>query len=136
MDPDYFAFTFSAFSSFSFSFFCCTHFKGQSYCLHCLCTVHVLFTYCSWDPPPLYLEKNIKNESYGTIHQFKNYFATVFLIFSFQQNKLYPNGPLVVTHEWIQFANVLNNLEIYSYTPSKKKKKKEKKNKQNTKNYI
>ena len=30
-----------------------------------------------------------KNGSHGTIHTFKNYFATVFSVFSFQ---LYPNG--------------------------------------------
>ena len=36
-------------------------------------------------------KKNIKNESYDTIYTFKNYFATIFLVFSFQQNKLYPN---------------------------------------------
>ena len=54
-----------------------------------------LFMYCSRDPQPLYSEKkNIKNGSHNTIHTFKNYFATVFSIFSFQQNKLYPNGPL------------------------------------------
>ena len=35
----------------------------------------------------------IKNGSYDTIHTFKNYFATVFSVFSFQQNKRYPNGP-------------------------------------------
>ena len=35
----------------------------------------------------------IKNGSHGTIHTFKNYFATVFSVFSFQfqQNKLYSN---------------------------------------------
>ena len=37
---------------------------------HCSSTVHAL--------------KNIKNGSHGTIHIFKNYFATVFSIFSFQ----------------------------------------------------
>ena len=38
----------------------------------------------------------IKNESRGTIHTFKIYFAIVFSIFSFKQNKQYPNGPLVI----------------------------------------
>ena len=39
--------------------------------------------HCSWDPQPLYSEKKkIKNESHGTIHTFKNYFVTVFSIFS------------------------------------------------------
>ena len=46
-------------------------------------TVHALFTYCSRDPPPLYSEKNIKNRSHSTIHPFKNYFTTVFSVFSF-----------------------------------------------------
>ena len=38
--------------------------------IHCVYTVHVL--------------KNIKNESHDTIYTFKNYFVTVFSIFSFQ----------------------------------------------------
>ena len=45
-------------------------------------TVYILFTHCLWDPQPLYSEKKIKNGSYGTIHIFKNYFATVFSVFS------------------------------------------------------
>ena len=38
----------------------------------------------------------IKIGSHGTIHKFKNYFTTVFLVFNFQfqQNKFYPNEPL------------------------------------------
>ena len=37
----------------------------------------------------------IKNGSHSTIHIFKKYFATVFLVsvFSFSKNKLNPNGP-------------------------------------------
>ena len=46
------------------------------------CTIHALFIHCSWDPQPLYSEKNIKNGSYSTIHTFKNYFATMFSVFS------------------------------------------------------
>ena len=38
--------------------------------------------------------KNIKNESHDTIYTFKNYFATVFSIFSFSNNKFNPNGPI------------------------------------------
>ena len=49
-----------------------------------------LFMYCS-------RIKNIKNGSYDTIHTFKNYFATVLLVFSFSNNKLNPNGPLRLT---------------------------------------
>ena len=41
----------------------------------------------------LFRKKN-KNKSHGTIHTFKNYFATVFSVFSFSNNKLNPNGPL------------------------------------------
>ena len=58
----------------------------------CIC---VLFT----DPLiPLFSNFFIKNGSYGTIYTFKNYFATVFLVFSFQfqQNKFYPNRHLVI----------------------------------------
>ena len=41
----------------------------------------------------------IKNGSHGTIHTFKNYFVTMFSVFSFQfsvfsNNKLNPNGPI------------------------------------------
>ena len=39
----------------------------------------------------LFIKQNIKNRSHGTIHIFKTYFATVFSVFIFQQNKLYPN---------------------------------------------
>ena len=35
----------------------------------------------------------IKNGFHDTIHTFKNYFTIVFSVFSFQQNKSYPNGP-------------------------------------------
>ena len=50
--------------------------------------------HCSRDPQTFLFSKFfIKNESYGTIHTFKNYFATVFSIFIFQR---YPNEPLSV----------------------------------------
>ena len=40
---------------------------------------HALFT----EPTNLFFNKNfIKNESHGTIHTFKNYFVTVFSVFS------------------------------------------------------
>ena len=38
--------------------------------------------------------KNIKNGSHGTIHTFKNYFATIFSVFNFSNNKFNPNGPI------------------------------------------
>ena len=50
----------------------------------------LLFTYCS---STVRAFKNIKNGFHSTIHIFKNYFATVFPVFS--KNKLYPNGPIM-----------------------------------------
>ena len=47
---------------------------------------------------PLFSNFFIKNGSHSTIHTFKNYFATVFSVFNFQfqQNKFYPNKPLIM----------------------------------------
>ena len=46
--------------------------------------------YYLWDPQTSFFNKTfIKNGSYSTIHTFKNYFATVFSVFSFEQNKRY-----------------------------------------------
>ena len=50
------------------------------------CTVHALCMHYSHI-------KKIKNGSHGTIHTFKNYFATVFSVFSVSNNKFNPNGP-------------------------------------------
>ena len=65
---------------------------------------HVLFM-----DPQISLFSNffIKNGSHGTIYTFKNYFATVIsaISFQFQQNKSYPNRPLVLV--WIHVC-VLN----------------------------
>ena len=51
-----------------------------------LCTIHVLFTYCSYTIHGTHnhfiQKKNIKNGSHDTIHTFKNYFATVFSVFN------------------------------------------------------
>ena len=48
--------------------------------------VHTLFIYCSCTV----------HRSHNTIHTFKNYFVTVFSVFSFSNNKFNPNRPLVV----------------------------------------
>ena len=41
--------------------------------------------HCSWDPQTsLFNNFLIKNGSHGTIHTFKNYFATIFSVFNFQ----------------------------------------------------
>ena len=47
--------------------------------MHCSCTIHTLFM---GPTTTLFRKKNIKNGSHGTIHTFKNYFATVFSIFN------------------------------------------------------
>ena len=57
----------------------------------CICALFM-------DPQiPLFSNFFIINGSHDTIHTFKNYFATVFSVFSFQfqQNKFYPNRPYV-----------------------------------------
>ena len=46
-------------------------------------TVHTLFITVH---NTIFILKNIKNESYGTIHTVKNYFATILSIFSFSNN--------------------------------------------------
>ena len=56
---------------------------------HCSCTVYQRS--CT-----VHALKNIKNRSHGTIHTFKNYFDTVLSVFSFNNNKLNPNGPSIV----------------------------------------
>ena len=90
----------SVFSFQRFSFLLFFHaFQGNKiYCSqlqhHCLCTVAALFMHCLWDPQLLYSEKKIKNWSHDTIHTFKNYFVTIFSVFSFSKNKFNTNGPL------------------------------------------
>ena len=67
---------------FSFFLFFIHAFQGDKiYCLqlqqYCLRTVHGTHSH-------FIQNKNIKNRSHGTINTFKNYFAIVFSIFSFQ----------------------------------------------------
>ena len=59
--------------------------------------------HCSWDPQISFFNKIfIKNWSHNTIHIFKNYFVTIFLIFinmhlhlkKKKNNMRYPNKPL------------------------------------------
>ena len=59
-------------------------------------SVNSALMHCSRTPQtPLFINFFIKNGSHSTIHIFKNYFTTVFSVFSFQfqQNKFYPNRP-------------------------------------------
>ena len=76
----------------------------KRYCSSLLWTVAVTFDreqcICAlFMDPQITLFSNffIKNGSHGTIYTFKNYFATVFSVFSFQfqQNKFYPNRPII-----------------------------------------
>ena len=60
-------------------------------------SVNSALVHCSRTPQtPLFINFFIKNGSHNIIYTFKNYFAIVFLVFSFQfqQNKFYPNRPL------------------------------------------
>ena len=83
------------------------------------CTVAVLFIYCS---NTVHALKNIKNGSHDTFHTFKNYFATVFSVFSFSNNKLNPNGPRVfstilvlIPYCWIPLQYWLSSPFIMSF---------------------
>ena len=59
--------------------------------------------HCLQKQTSFFIKTFIKNGSHGTIYTFKNYFAKVFSVFSFQQNKRYPNGPLVCV--WAEMKN-------------------------------
>ena len=66
--------------------------------IHCSWTVCALFTHCSNTVhmgPTTTLLKKIKNGSHSNIHTFKNYFVTVFSVFSFSKNKFNLNEPLI-----------------------------------------
>ena len=106
------------FSAFAFAFLCLFFFFSfcRCFCLFNLFTVHFSSnsgtvhnkisrgmhtsgSYLLFTDPQTSLFSNffIKNGSHDTIYTFKNYFTTVFSIFSFQfqQNKFYPNRPLI-----------------------------------------
>ena len=72
--------------------------------------IRILYT----DPQILFFIKFfIKNESYGTIYTFKNYFATVIsaINFQFQQNKSYTNSPLALISTFSLFLKL--SLSLY-----------------------
>ena len=89
-----------AFSSFCFILFFLAHISALGDKVHCSCTVEhysrtiepwfltflctqVGLVHCSRDPQTsLFSKFFIENESHSTIHTFKNYFATVFSVFS------------------------------------------------------
>ena len=68
------AFHLYVFTPFFFSFFFSLHVNSKSTMQETKNTIHVLFIYCS----------RTIHEPHDTIHTFKNYFATVFSVFSFQ----------------------------------------------------
>ena len=82
------AFSVLRFPLFFFLFFSRFSRRQISLFTHCSRTIHALFT---GPTATLFRKKYIKNGSHGTIHAFKNYFAIVFSVFSFQQNKRYLN---------------------------------------------
>ena len=102
---------FSLFSFFFFFFFFCFHafLEECGYCsMNSAWTVAANVDFFSeqciralfMDPQiSFFINFFIKNGSHGTIYTFKNYFATVIsaISFQFQQNKSYPNRPLLVT---------------------------------------
>jgi len=85
LDRDYSVYVLGG-TRFSFFFFPLHAFqlRNRSYCSRTV-------SYCSCTVYPFFNHFFIKNGSYDTIHIFKNYFATVFSVFS--KNKLYPNRP-------------------------------------------
>ena len=56
----------------------------------------------------------IKNGSHDTIYTFKNYFTTVLLVFSFQQNKRYLNTPFY-NSPYINAFIFQNTAKYYSF---------------------
>ena len=89
------------FLPFIFSFFFYAFCLGRGQLLLFMCWT-VLFTHCS---STVHAFKNIKNGSHSTIHTFKNYFTTVFSVFNFSKNKLYPNGPYIYSFWLVKKIN-------------------------------
>ena len=59
---------------------CTENSRHARLCFFCVGPVH-----CLWDPQVRILKgKKIKTKSHSTTHTFKNYFATIFSVFSFQ----------------------------------------------------
>ena len=105
-----FILVFSSSSFFLFSFFSFARFRETKFTVHnCSSTVFALLQHCSrtiHGTHSHFIQKKIKNGSHGTIHTFKNYFATVFSVFSFSKNKLYLNRSLMwLSSLWVEALN-------------------------------
>ena len=84
-----------------------------------LWTVYTLFTHCAYT---VHVLKNIKNGSHDTIYTFKNYFVTVFSVFS--NNKFNPNTPLIyLSRQHPSPPPPHFYLISYTYTHTQQKKK-------------
>ena len=74
------------FPFFFFFFFFYAHVSAFRDKVHCLCIVYALFMHYSHTIHGTHIhfiqKKNIKNGSHDAIHTFKNYFDTVFSVFS------------------------------------------------------
>ena len=60
--------------------------------------------------------KNIKNGSHGIIYTFKNYFAIVFLVFSFNNNKFNLNGPYIFKIHLCTYPHNIYSNRTYTKT--------------------
>ena len=87
----------STFSFFFFFFFFFLHVNSNFTWVYCSCTVQYCSCTIQYCLCTVYVLKNIKNGSHDTIYTFKNYFLLQYFQFSvFSNNKLNPNGPLMV----------------------------------------
>ena len=128
------------FCVFFFFFFCrcfwlfnlfTVHFSSNSGTVHNKISLgmHTSGSYLLFTDPQTSLFSNffIKNGSHDTIYTFKNYFATVFSVFSFQfqQNKFYPNRPLIlwnlntkkVIHCVCLYSRLLRCVSLSTFSP-------------------
>ena len=55
---------------------------------------------------------NFKTVSHGTIHVFKNYFVTVFSVFS---NKQYPNKPIISRIKYVDLMYIIKHKNVMYY---------------------
>ena len=89
-------FSFQRFLLFFFFFFSFTRFRETKFTVHNYSsTVHVLFM----GPTATLFRKKIKNRSHGIIHTFKNYFVTVFLVFSFTKISYIQTDPYMLVSQ-------------------------------------
>ena len=80
-------------------------------------SVNSTLMHCSWIPQiPLFINFFIKNRSHSTIHIFKNYFATVFSVFSFSKISYIQTNPTLFRVRFL----ASNYLPLYPYSSQNK----------------